>query len=146
MNISSFHLLVNFILELDPLNLEFPLLEYAPVKANPIAVPFFGLLVSFVCGYTFWKLIKKRIDDFVANQTSIFPLSSYQILISYTGLFAGLSIFFAGSVNAFGFSYESAFFSSSLIALVSSSIIWNQLSSLLQEIEKGDVKEIDQFF
>ncbi len=136
----------DLLLNAEVLNPEDLILDYVPINGNLLALPLFGFVISIVFGYTFWRLIKVKIDRWNSSKIGIFPLSNYKTVSSYSGIFLGLTIFFAGSIYAFGFSYESAFFSSFLIALLSAVIIWNQLSSLLNQVEKGKVKEIDMFF
>jgi hypothetical protein len=127
------------------------LLEYAPLSQPPFFLAGVGLAIGVVCGLTFSRLIRDRLDGWKQDRLALLPLGSPQTVAAYAGLELGVTLFIGGSLQVFGFGGGTALLVALLLSLLTGGALWVQLERLMGQVENGsfravDFDNFDQFF
>ena len=127
------------------------LLEYAPLQQPPYLLAAVGLAISVVCGLTFARLVRQRLDTWQQDRLPLLPLASGTTTLPYIGVLIGVTLFIGGSLQVFGFSAGAALLVSFVLSLGTAGALWVQLARLMAQVQNGtfravDFDNFDQFF
>ena len=146
--ISTSELSVNELIDLAPLNPEEIITNYAPLSPqnDPLIMIAVGIFIALLSGIGFGYLIQVKIKNWKDNEISPVPLSNPNTIITWTGLFSGLTIIFISALSIFNFPIIQSFIFSLFIAITFGISMWRSINDLIIQIKDGEVKEIDEFF
>ena len=127
------------------------LLEYAPILQPPYLLAGVGLAIGMLCGLTFARLVKLRLEAWKQDRLAMLPLGNFETNLSYAGIVIGITLFIGGSLQVFGFAAGAALLVALLLSLATAGALWVQLERLMLQVENGtfsavDFDNFDQFF
>ena len=122
--------------------------EYQQIK--PIEDPIFWLSCgAFIClmsGLIFAYIMKSKLNNWTTKKISPIPLENPRTISSWFSFFTGLTIIFISALSILNFSIIKSLIFSSLISILFGTSMWKAIKDLLNQVEAGTVKEIDEFF
>ena len=122
--------------------------KYQQIK--PIEDPVFWLSCgAFIClmsGLIFADIMKSKINNWSSKKISPNPLENPRTISSWFSFFTGLTIIFVSALSIINFSIIKSVIFSSIISILFGISMWKAIKDLLIQVEKGTVKEIDEFF
>jgi len=122
--------------------------EYQQIK--PIEDPIFWLSCgAFIClmsGLIFADIMKSKLNNWTTKKISPIPLENPTTISSWFSFFTGLTIIFISALSILNFSIIKSLIFSSLISILFGTSMWKAIKDLLNQVEAGTVKEIDEFF
>ncbi|WP_269613384.1 hypothetical protein [Prochlorococcus marinus] len=122
--------------------------EYQQIK--PIEDPIFWLSCgAFIClmsGLIFADIMKSKLNNWTTKKISPIPLENPTTISSWFSFFTGLTIIFISALTILNFSIIKSLIFSSLISILFGTSMWKAIKDLLNQVEAGTVKEIDEFF
>ena len=122
--------------------------EYHQIK--PIEDPIFWLSCgAFIClmsGLIFADIMKSKLNNWTTKKISPIPLENPTTISSWFSFFTGLTIIFISALSILNFSIIKSLIFSSLISILFGTSMWKAIKDLLNQVEAGTVKEIDEFF
>ena len=122
--------------------------EYQQIK--PIEDPIFWLSCgAFIClmsGLIFADIMKSKLNNWTTKKISPIPLENPTTISSWFSFFTGLTIIFISALSILNFSIIKSIIFSSLISILFGTSMWKAIKDLLNQVEAGTVKEIDEFF
>ena len=122
--------------------------EYQQIK--PIEDPIFWLACgAFIClmsGLIFADIMKSKLNNWTTKKISPIPLENPTTISSWFSFFTGLTIIFISALSILSFSIIKSLIFSSLISILFGTSMWKAIKDLLNQVEAGTVKEIDEFF
>lgn len=126
-------------------------LEMATLQQPPYLVAGVGLAIGVVCGLTFSRLVRDRLEGWKQDRLRMLPLASRETVLPWIGLVLGVTFFLGGSLQVFGFAAGAALLVSFLLSLATAGALWVQLTRLMAQVEAGtfsavDFDNFDQFF
>ena len=113
---------------------------------DPITIIILGALVAFIFGVWFALLMNSKITNWEKKRISPQPLKNPYTVLSWSGAFLGLTLFFTGMLEVFAFSPIKSLIASLSIAMLSGTTMWRVIKELMEQLELGKVKEIDEYF
>ncbi len=127
------------------------LLEYAQLENPPYLVAAVGLVIAILCGLTFSRLVQDRLDGWKQDRLPLLPLATFPMLLPWSGLVLGVTLFIGSCLQVFGFAAGAALLVAFLLSLATAGALWRQLTQLMQQVQKGtfravDFDNFDQFF
>ena len=127
------------------------LLEFAPMLQPPYVLAGIGLAVGMLCGLTFARLVKLRLEAWKQDRLALLPLGTRETNLAYSGVIVGITLFIGGSLQVFGFSAGVALLVSFILSLGTAGALWVQLERLMGQVQDGtfsavDFDNFDQFF
>ncbi len=127
------------------------LLDFAPLLQPPYVLAGIGLAVGMLCGLTFARLVKLRLEAWKQDRLAMLPLGNGATTLPYVGVVLGITLFIGGSLQVFGFSAGVALLVSFILSLGTAGALWVQLERLMAQVEAGnfrvvDFDNFDQFF
>ena len=129
-------------------NLDEYILDYQQIK--PIEDPIFWLSCgAFIClmsGLIFADLMKSKLNKWKTKKVSPTPLENPRTISSWLSFFTGLTIIFVSALSIINFSIIKSLVFSSIISILFGISMWKAIKDLLNQVESGTVKEIDEFF
>lgn len=111
----------------------------------PILVVLIGLFIALTFGSVFQNLIEEKLAIWSKNpeQTGAYQLEGSGLEFSYWGIGLGVWVFLGGGFLIFGFGIIPSYGVALPITLLTSSLIWAQLSDVFQQLKQGGIKAID---
>ena len=129
-------------------NIDEYIVEYQQI--NPIEDPIFWLSCgAFIClmsGLIFADIMKSKLNNWTTKKISPIPLENPTTISSWFSFFTGLTIIFISALSILNFSIIKSLIFSSLISILFGTSMWKAIKDLLNQVEAGTVKEIDEFF
>ena len=104
-----------------------------------------GLLVALTSGAAFEATLKQMVEAWQANPEthSLENLQKSGVWFPYVGITLGVGLFLSSGMQIFGFPLELAVTFALPLTLGSALLVWSQLKSLLQQIERGGSRSLD---
>lgn len=126
-------------------------LAVATFMQPPYMLAGIGLAMSVLCGLTFARLVQNKLEGWKQDRLALLPLASGTILLPYSGVVIGVTLFIGGSLQVFGFSAGVALLVSFVLSVATAGALWVQLERLMTQVENGtfsavDFDNFDQFF
>ncbi|MCU0528640.1 MAG: hypothetical protein MUD04_03925 [Cyanobium sp. Prado107] len=117
----------------------------------PYLVAGLGLAIGVLCGLTFARLVRDKLEGWKQDRLALLPLGSGVITLPYIGVVIGVTLFIGGSLQVFGFSSGVALLVSFILSVGTAGALWVQLERLMAQVENGtfsavDFDNFDQFF
>jgi len=127
------------------------LLEVGVLMQPPYLVAGLGLAIGVLCGLTFARLVRDKLEGWKQDRLALLPLGSGVITLPYIGVVIGVTLFIGGSLQVFGFSSGVALLVSFILSVGTAGALWVQLERLMAQVENGtfsavDFDNFDQFF
>lgn len=127
------------------------LLEVGVLMQPPYLVAGVGLAVGVLCGLTFARLVRDKLESWKQDRLALLPLASGTTALPYIGVVIGVTLFIGGSLQVFGFSAGLALLVSFILSVATAGALWVQLERLMGQVENGtfsavDFDNFDQFF
>jgi hypothetical protein len=127
------------------------LLEFAPMLQPPYALAGIGLAMGILCGLTFARLVRNRLDGWKQDRLALLPLADATTTAPYIGVILGVTLFIGGSLQVFGFAPGAALLVSFVLSIGTAGALWVQLSRLMDQVQRGvfravDFDNFDEFF
>ena len=119
--------------------------EYSILK-DPFSLIFSGALITISFGVWFARLMQLKILNWEKENISPLPLKNAYTVISWSGGFMGLSLFFCGMLQVFDFGSIKSLIASLIVSLFSGTTMWGVIKDLLDQMDSGEIKEIDEYF
>ncbi len=119
--------------------------EYSAIK-DPFVMIGIGVLITLVCGVWFARLMQIKILRWEKETISPLPLKSNYTIISWSGSFTGLTLFFCGMLQIFDFNPIKSLVASLVISIISGTTMWRVIKDLMDQLNSGEIKEIDEYF
>ena len=119
--------------------------EYSLIE-DPFTVLFLGVSIVIICGFWFARIMQLKLIRWEREKISPIPLKSTDTIVSWTGSFTGLTLFFFGMLQIFDFGAINSIISSILISGISGSTMWGVIKDLMDQLDSGQIKEIDEYF
>lgn len=134
----------------DPDALEL-LLPLVTIEQPPYLLAGVGLAIGVVCGLTFARLVRERLERWKQDRLAMLPLATPETVLPWIGLLLGVTLFLGGSLQVFGFAAGAALLVAFVLSLGTAGALWVQLSRLMAQVEAGtfsavDFDNFDQFF
>ena len=122
--------------------------DYQQIK--PIEDPIFWLSCgAFIClmsGLIFADIMKTKLNNWTTAKISPLPLENPRTISSWFAFFTGLTIIFVSALSLINFSFIKSLIFSLIISILFGVSMWKAIKDLFVQVEKGTVKEIDEFF
>ena len=109
----------------------------------PYALSLIGLLIALLCGLTFVRQLKQRLDDWKQDRLPLLPLERFTMVLPYSGIVIGTIIFIGTGLQVFGFGVGGSFFLAILCAVSTGAGLWGQLENLMRQVEDGSFAAAD---
>ena len=109
----------------------------------PYALSGIGLLIALLCGLTFARQIRQRLEDWKQDRLPLLPLGRFTTVIPYGGILVGTILFIGAGLQAFGFGAGGSFCLALLLALFTAAGLWTQLEDLMRQVEEGTFAAAD---
>jgi hypothetical protein len=127
------------------------LLEFAPILQPPYLLAGAGLAIGVLCGLTFARLVRLRLEAWKEDRLPMLPLGNGPTTLPYIGVVIGVTLFIGGSLQVFGFSAGAALLVSFILSIATAGALWVQLERLMAQVEAGNFRAVDfdnfdQFF
>lgn len=119
------------------------LLAYAPISQPPYLLAGLGLAIGVLCGLTFSRLVRNRLDGWKQDRLALLPLGTAETTMSYSGTLLGVTLFIGGSLQVFGFAPGASYLIALLLSLLTGGALWVQLERLMRQVESGNFKAVD---
>lgn len=116
------------------------------VTEDPFILVYTGVIITIICGIWFARVMQLKLINWENNRISPNPLKGVNTVLSWSGSFLGLTLFFTGMLEIFDFNTIKSLISSILISLLSGYTMWGVIKDLMIQLESGSVKEIDEYF
>tara|TARA_Y100001968_G_C19418268_1_gene750225 strand:- start:1407 stop:1838 length:432 start_codon:yes stop_codon:yes gene_type:complete len=113
---------------------------------DPYLIIVFGLITTLISGVIFAKIMQTKLENWETKKISPMPFGTIGTISSWAFSFFGLTILFTGALEVLSFSVLKSLIASLIVALISGSLMWYVIKDLLQQLESGKVKEIDEYF
>ncbi len=105
-----------------------------------------GAIITSISGTIFAWILQIKLTKRKNELIPVLPLNGLKTYFSWTGSFAGITLVFTGTLQAYDFSGIKSLIVSLLISFISGLMMWKVLNDLMLEIDKGEVKEIDEYY
>lgn len=109
----------------------------------PYLLAVVGLLIGILCGLTFGRQVQNKLDNWKQDRLPMLPLGTLELIISYSGIIIGVTLFIGCSLQFFGFASGSSILVAMIMSLITGGGLWYQLERLMQQVEKGEFKAVD---
>ncbi|KKZ10682.1 MAG: hypothetical protein TH68_10205 [Candidatus Synechococcus spongiarum 142] len=109
----------------------------------PYALSGMGLLVALLCGLTFARQIRRRLEDWKQDRLPLLPLGRFTTVLPYSGIVVGTILFIGAGLQVFGFGVGGSFFLALLLAVSTGAGLWKQLEDLMEQVEEGTFAAAD---
>ncbi len=109
----------------------------------PYALSGIGLLVALLCGLTFARQIRQRLEDWKQDRLPLLPLGRFTTVLPYGGIVVGTILFIGAGLQVFGFRAGGSFFLALLLAVPTGAGLWKQLEDLMGQVEDGTFATAD---
>lgn len=119
------------------------LFEYAPILQPPYLVAGVGLAIGVLCGLTFARLVKLRLEAWKQDRLAMLPLGNGVTTLPFIGVVLGITLFIGGSLQVFGFSAGVALLVSFVLSMATAGALWVQLERLMAQVEAGNFRAVD---
>ena len=119
--------------------------EYS-LKEDPFVILFLGVSLTIICGVWFARIMQLKIIRWEKENISPIPLKSTSTVLSWSGSFIGLSFFFFGMLQIFDFGTIKSILASIIISGISGTTMWGVIKDLMDQLDSGEIKEIDEYF
>lgn len=115
----------------------------------PYFVLVVGLGIAFLCGTAFEITLKRQIDRWAQSCSSriLIRLQGLQLILPYLGICVGTCLFLGSGLMVFSFPAAASYSVAALLTILTGSLIWVQLSTLLVQLQEGgsEALKIDAF-
>ena len=126
-------------------NLKLGIYKAITFTLNPSILLYFSLIFLAVSGASFAWILSEKIKNLREKQISPLPLASFPSVLSWLGSLLGLTIVFSSTLTVFAFPFLPSLIFSVLISFTLGFLMWKSIDDLMMQIDKGEVKEIDEF-
>ncbi len=129
-------------------NIDAFITDYQQIK--PIEDPVFwiscGAFICLMSGLIFADIMKSKLNNWKTKKISPIPLENPRTISSWFSFFTGLTIIFVSALSIINFSIINSLIFSITISMLFGLSMWRAIKDLLNQVEAGTVKEIDDFF
>ena len=112
--------------------------------------PLVMILIWVICtiGFGVWfaRIMQLKILKFERESISPIPFKEFNTTTSWSGAFTGLTLFFCGMLQIFDFNSLKSLIASFIISSISGITMWRVIEDLVDQLDSGTVKEIDEYF
>ncbi len=119
--------------------------EYSAIQ-DPLVMILIGVTFTIIFGLWFARIMQLKILRFEREKISPIPFKSFNTATSWSGAFAGLTLLFCGMLQIFDFNSLKSLFASFIISTISGITMWRVIKDLIDQLDSGTVKEIDEYF
>ena len=109
----------------------------------PYALSGIGLVVALLCGLTFARQVRQRLEDWKQDRLPLLPLGRFTTVLPYGGIVVGTILFIGAGLQVFGFGAGGSFFLALLLAVATGAGLWKQLEDLMRQVEAGTFTAAD---
>lgn len=103
----------------------------------PYALSGIGLVVALLCGLTFARQVRQRLEDWKQDRLPLLPLGRFTTVLPYGGIVVGTILFIGAGLQVFGFGAGGSFFLAMLLAVSTGAGLWKQLEDLMGQVQEG---------
>ena len=105
----------------------------------------FGLFAGITCGAAFETSLKQKVAEWSKNRSTgtLAQIQGIQLLLPFLGISVGICLFLSAGLEIFGFPPFLSYGISLFLTLLTSLLVWSQLSKLLLQLERGGSKALD---
>ncbi|MEO8891089.1 MAG: hypothetical protein ABI417_06070 [Coleofasciculaceae cyanobacterium] len=113
--------------------------------APPYFLLFVGLFAGLSCGLAFEATLREKVQEWSKKRSTrtLAQMKGLQLLMPFLGITVGIAVFLASGLEIFGFPTWMCYTISLPLTLIISSLVWSQLSKLLDQLERGGSKALD---
>ena len=119
--------------------------DYSPIE-DPFVMLFIGLGFTLSFGIWFARIMQLKILKFEKESISPVPFKNFYTVTSWSGAFTGLTLFFCGMLQIFDFSISKSLLAAFIISTISGITMWGVIKDLIDQLDSGTIKEIDEYF
>ena len=119
------------------------LLQFAVLPQPPYLMAGLGLLMGVLCGLTFGRQVQDKLDGWKQDRLPLLPLATAEIILSFTGILIGITLFIGCCLQIFGFAAGAALLVALLLSLLTGGALFAQLERLMLQVESGNFKAVD---
>ena len=119
------------------------LLQLAVLPQPPYLMAGVGLLMGVLCGLTFGRQVQDKLDGWKQDRLPLLPLATAEIILSFTGILIGITLFIGCCLQIFGFAAGAALLVALLLSLLTGGALFAQLERLMLQVESGNFKAVD---
>lgn len=119
------------------------LLQMAVLPQPPYLMAGLGLLMGVLCGLTFGRQVQDKLDGWKQDRLPLLPLATAEIILSFTGILIGITLFIGCCLQIFGFAAGAALLVALLLSLLTGGALFAQLERLMLQVESGNFKAVD---
>ena len=119
------------------------LLQMAVLPQPPYLMAGLGLLMGVLCGLTFGRQVQDKLDGWKQDRLPLLPLATAEIILSFTGILIGVTLFIGCCLQIFGFAAGAALLVALLLSLLTGGALFAQLERLMLQVESGNFKAVD---
>ena len=119
------------------------LLQMSVLPQPPYLMAGLGLLMGVLCGLTFGRQVQDKLDGWKQDRLPLLPLATAEIILSFTGILIGITLFIGCCLQIFGFAAGAALLVALLLSLLTGGALFAQLERLMLQVESGNFKAVD---
>ena len=119
--------------------------EYSALE-DPLVMILIGVIFTIGFGIWFARIMQLKILKFERESISPIPFKEFNTTTSWSGAFTGLTLFFCGMLQIFDFNSLKSLIASFIISSISGITMWRVIEDLVDQLDSGTVKEIDEYF
>ncbi|MDY6785295.1 MAG: hypothetical protein SW833_22565 [Cyanobacteriota bacterium] len=111
----------------------------------PFVLLALGLFISVTCGLAFEATLKQGVQNWSKARSGkiIEQLQGVQLTLPYLGISAGIWLFLGAGLTIFGLPGWLSIGTSLVLTLLTSGLIWAQLSQVLIQLQQGGSRALD---
>jgi hypothetical protein len=120
-------------------------MDYYFLPQPPFFLLLAGLLTGITCGLAFEATLKDVVNVWYKNPNRKDQnlLRSNALILPFLGICAGICVFLSSGLEIFIFDRWVAYAISLPITIFIAALVWTQLGSLLQQLQRGGSKALD---
>ncbi|MCY4054522.1 MAG: hypothetical protein OXF67_01370 [Cyanobacteria bacterium MAG CAR4_bin_6] len=103
----------------------------------PYALSGIGLAVALLCGLTFARQVRQRLESWKQDRLPLLPLGRFTTVLPYGGIVVGTILFIGAGLQVFGFGAGGSFFLALFLAVSTGAGLWKQLEDLMGQVQEG---------
>ena len=90
--------------------------------------------------------MNQKLTQWESKKISPLPLENTKTILSWSFALSGVTIIFTGALQVFDFSSQNSFIFGFLVSLTSGATMWGVIKDLMKQVEKGTIREFDEYF
>lgn len=111
----------------------------------PYFLLFAGLFAGISSGIAFQATLKQQVNEWSKNRSTriLAQMQGAQLQLPFVGITVGICVFLAAGLEVFGFPAPLTYIISIPLTLLTSWLVWFQLTRVLVQIERGGSQALD---